>query len=345
MNQDIYFPIRSNISFFVQKANQPSLMSRIKQSILMYNNLIFDDGAYDFSGNENGVFEVNIPPEKLKLSTLDVPTKPRTGFRLNAIDEKTGQSFNLIPQSENGNSYSVIASFQKLINDLGIQDENFIHFEWTELTPINKKILDQMVKSTGNYKKYIRGNPIFQEYILKNFHHSLILSKAFNTPMMIDSLYDNLLTNIMMSKMVNISDVRLEVLNRICDLLKFVISDFSSLKIEKILDLRKDKLFIKFRNKLLDINNYLTQNDMNQFDPSKIDSLFMRELMIELAEISPSNKKLLVNGSLGVAGLIPMIGPIATGVGLVKDSKGLHDFNKSWLAFIVNYYSNSNPKF
>jgi hypothetical protein len=268
----------------------------------MYNNLIFDDGAYDFSGNENGVFEVNIPPEKLKLSTLDVPTKPRTGFRLNAIDEKTGQSFNLIPQSENGNNYSVIASFQKLINDLGIQDENFIHFEWTELTPINKKILDQMVKSTGNYKKYIRGNPLFQEYILKNFHHSLILSKAFNTPMMIDSLYDNLLTNIMMSKMVNISDVRLEVLNRICDLLKFVIPDFSSLKIEKILDLRKDKLFIKFRNKLLDINNYVTQNDMNLFDPSKIDSLFMRELMIELAEIAPSNKKLLVNGSLGVAG-------------------------------------------
>ena len=163
--------------------------------------------------------------------------------------------------------------------------------------------------------------------------------------MMIDSLYDNLLTNIMMSKMVNISDVRLEVLNRICDLLKFVIPDFSSLEIEKILDLRKDKLFIKFRNKLLDINNYVTQNDMNLFDLSKIDSLFMRELMIELAEIAPSNKKLLVNGSLGVAGLIPMIGPIATGVGLVKDSKGLHDFNKSWLAFIVNYYSNSNPKF
>ncbi|RCV63010.1 hypothetical protein C5S53_15965 [Methanophagales archaeon] len=300
----------------------------------MYNNLIFDDGAYDFSGNENGVFEVNIPPEKLKLSTLDVPTKPRTGFRLNAIDEKTGQSFNLIPQSENGNNYSVIASFQKLINDLGIQDENFIHFEWTELTPINKKILDQMVKSTGNYKKYIRGNPLFQEYILKNFHHSLILSKAFNTPMMIDSLYDNLLTNIM-SKMVNISDVRLEVLNRVCELLNFDIPDFSSLEIEKILDLRNDKLFIEFRNKLLDINNCLTQNEMNQFDPSKIDPLLIRELIKEIVEIAPSNKKLLVKGSLGVAGSIPVFGPIATGVGLAKDSKELLDFNKNWLAFII----------
>ena len=334
MNQDIYFPIRSNINFFVQKANQPSLISKIKQSILMYNNLIFDDGAYEFSCNENGAFEINIPPEKLKLSMVDVPTKPMTGFSLNAIDEKTGHSFNLIPQSENGNTYFAIASFQKLINDLGIQDEDFIHFEWTKLTPIGKNKLDQMAKSTGNYKKYIGGSSLFQKYILKNFHHSLILSKAFNTPMMIDSLHDNLLANIM-SKTVNISDIRLEVLNRICNLLKFVIPDFSSLKIEKILNLRKDKLFIEFRNKLLDINNYLTQNDMNQFDPSKINSLFMRELIIEIAEIAPSNKNLLVKGFLGAAGLIPGVGPIATGVGLAKEGKELHEFNKSWLAFIV----------
>lgn len=334
MNQDIYFPIRSNINFFVQKANQPSLISKIKQSILMYNNLIFDDGAYEFSCNENGAFEINIPPEKLKLSMVDVPTKPMTGFSLNAIDEKTGQSFNLIPQSENGNCYFAIASFQKPINDLGIQDEDFIRFEWTKLTPIGKNKLDQMVKSTGNYKKCIEGSSLFQKYILKNFHHSLILSKAFDTPMMIDSLHDNLLTNIM-SKTVNISDVRLEVLNRICDLLRFVIPDFSLMKIEEILDLRKDKLFIEFRNKLLDINNYLTQNDMNQFDPSKINSLFMRELIIEIAEIAPSNKNLLVNGFLGVAGLIPVFGPIVTGVGLAKGGKELHKFNKSWLAFIV----------
>ena len=43
MNQDIYFPIKSNIDFFEKKSNQPSLISKIKQSILLYENLYFDE--------------------------------------------------------------------------------------------------------------------------------------------------------------------------------------------------------------------------------------------------------------------------------------------------------------
>nr|QNO54372.1 hypothetical protein DIMBOPOO_00045 [Methanosarcinales archaeon ANME-1 ERB7] len=336
MNQDIYFPIRSNINFFVQQANQPSLVSKIKLSIIMYDNLIFDDGAYQFLCSTNGAFDMNIPPDKLQnLSFPDVPAEPGTNFHINAIQKPTGQSFNLIPKSTNGNNYVAFASFRKLINKLGIQNEDFIRFEWRELNESGKRYLDKLIKSSASYKNFIEGNVFFQDYILKNFHYSSILAEDFNTPMMIDSLHNKLLTHIM-SKLVNIFDVRLEVLNRVRDLLQFELPDFSLMTMNDVLELRRDTCFIAFRNKLLDINNYLTKNKVDQFDLSKIESLFMNELIKEIREIAPSSEKLLLDGFLGTVGLlVPGASPMLTGIGLARDIEELREFNKSWIAFII----------
>ena len=61
--------------------------------------------------------------------------------------------------------------------------------------------------------------------------------------------------------------------------------DFSTMEMEDILNLRSEKLFIQFRNKLLDINNYLTQKEINMFDETEIDKLFVHELLSEINEI------------------------------------------------------------
>ena len=51
--EDVYFPMRSNIDFFEYKSNQPNLIAKIKQSILLYDNLHFDAGAYSISCGDN----------------------------------------------------------------------------------------------------------------------------------------------------------------------------------------------------------------------------------------------------------------------------------------------------
>ena len=91
-----------------------------------------------------------------------------------------------------------------------------------------------------------------------------------------------------------------------------------------------------FRNKLVDINNYLTKNKVDQFDLSKIESLFMNELIKEIREIAPSSGKLFLDGFLGTAGLlVPVASPMLTGIGLARDIEELREFNKSWIAFII----------
>ena len=334
MNQNIYFPIRSNIHFFEKKANQPHLISKIKQSILMYDNLIFDDGGYTLSCNEHGSFDSFVPPHQLDISELEVPEKPSTNFFLNGRDDITGKSFSLIPHSNNSQNYGV--SFRKLLTEMNIENESFIKFELRELTPQGKQALREAVRKTNDYKKFIDGNTFFKNKIFENFHNSIIMSNSLNTPFMLDNLHDTLLKNLSQN-ILKISDVRLEVFNRINELLQLNMPDFSNINVDEVLDLRKDKLFKNFREKLLGINNTLTGNDISELDTSQIDALFFNELLGEIKELAPSNKKLLISGTLNVAGAVPGVGIAVSGVSVAKDVVSTYKFSRTWLAFIIKY--------
>lgn len=335
MNQNIYFPLRSNIQFFEMQANQPPLISRIKQSILMYNNLIFDDGTYTLSYNEHGSFDSFVPPPQSDRFQLEVPEEPSRVISLNARDERTGETFNLIPRSDNSHSYSV--NFRKLLAKMNIENEPFIKFELKRLTHDGKQVLREAVRKTNDYKKFIDGNPFFTDKVFENFHNSILMSNSLNTPFMLDVLHDNLLKNLSQN-IIKISDVRLDVFNRINELLQLKMPDFSSMKVDEILDLRKDKLFKKFRYKLLDINNNLIEKDLSKFDKTQIDSLFVNEVLLEeIKEFAPSSKKLVVSGTLGLAGAFPIAGIAASGVSVARDAISTHKYNRSWLAFIFKH--------
>lgn len=306
------------MNFFLQQANQPRLISKIKQSILMYDSLIFDDGAYLLASTEYGSFDLNIPPDYLEKLPLPVPSEPATKFKIVALDQATGREIDLIPQGEDDSAYFAISCFRQIIENLGIQGEDFIRFEWKQLSPTGEDKLKRILELTRDDQRFIEGHQFLKDKVLRNFYYSLILSESFNTPISVDSLHANLLSKIMSNVAIR-ADVRLEVLERIGDLLKFCIPDFSSMEIEDILDLRDDTAFISFRSKLLEISNYLTESKTNQFDLSEIDSSFFRDLMAEIFEIAPTDKKLSVNCFLGSAGFIPVIGALATGAGLTSD--------------------------
>ena len=78
MNQNIYFPIWSNISFFEQRSAKVDLITKIKQSVLMYNQLHFDSGGYQFSCNDWGKIDLRIPPESIEQNDFKDPEKPMT---------------------------------------------------------------------------------------------------------------------------------------------------------------------------------------------------------------------------------------------------------------------------
>ncbi len=336
MNNNIYFPLRSNLSFFEQKTNQPYLVLRIKQSILMYENIIFESGGYILTHNNRSAIDLNIPPDQIGKEMFKIPEEQSGKYGVYIKDDKTGKQIDIIKPGPKNKMFTV--SFQNFLNNIGIQDEDFIQLKWIELSQDGKNKINELVNLNEKFMNYIPGDSVFKKYILRNFYHSIILSNYLNTPMMIDNLHDNLLKNIM-SNTIKISDNRIQILKRIFDLLEINIPDFSTMEINEILTLRKDKLFIKFRNKLLEINNYLTQNEISKFNESEIDKLFIRELLQEINEITPKRKKIVVKAFLGCTSLIPTVGSIPTMISLVKDIDEYNKFNNNWLAFIFKYKS------
>jgi hypothetical protein len=328
--EDVYFPMRSNIDFFEKKSNQPNLIAKIKQSILLYDNLHFDAGAYSISCGDNGSFDWWYPPEEIKDLNLDVPESTSTGFYVNMQPEPNGKPFGVIGHSNNSKNY--IACFQKLISDMGLKDEKFINFGIHELTPPGKKRLTKAIWDTSGYKDLIEGTTFCRNKIFENFHHSLLCSETIGTPIMFDDLHEKLIEKMNLN-IIKAVDMRFEVFERINKLLKFVLPDFSLLPMDELLDLRKDSLFYNFREGILKINKSLINNGKD----SEIEGLFMKGLMEEAKEIAPSNDKMAINGTLLLIGLLPYIGNAASLASYLKEAHDFQSFQNTSLAFIMNY--------
>ena len=263
---------------------------------------------------------------------MSIPDKPITNFGVNMTDEQTGKQFTLIPQSGNTKSYFV--SFRKMLENLGIVEEEFIQFNPNILTAEGKQIVKQRFDATKDYLSCIEGNYFYQKRVLSNFHESLIYSNVLKTPMMLDGLHNDLL-KALNRNIVKVADVRLDILKKVNDLLCFTLPDLTSKPIDDILVLRKDRLFRQFRNKLLDINKTITETPAEKLEEQKIESLFIRDLIIEMKELSPNGKDLLINGILGSIGLIPPLGAVTSTISFGKEIKESFEFEFSWLAFII----------
>lgn len=139
-------------------------------------------------------------------------------------------------------------------------------------------ILDEVINKTESYKDFIEAPQFCKDPILENFHTSILLSLGV-APIMIDNIHHKLLNKININNIP--LDSSIEILHRVNKLLSFKLPDFSLMKIEDILDLRKDSLFRKFREKLFDINSILINKEINGLDESKIESLFLNECLTE----------------------------------------------------------------
>lgn len=341
MNQDIYFPIKSNIDFFEKKSNQPPLINKIKQSLLMYENLYFDAGGYDLSCSDRGSFSNVIPPNMVNEFEYEVPETPHKGFYAGIQPKPNGTPIITIPPNTNERNYRV--SFQKLIEELGLQDEKFIKFHYIELNDEGKKQLSNVKWKNSDYEKYIDAPYFCKKKILENFFESIILSNDLKKPIMLDSFNAQLMSNFSYNTIKN--DLRLEVLNttlyKINDCFKESnLPDFSLMPVEELLDLRKDKEFRNFREKILEISTALKELNVD-----KLNDLISRELISEqnslLQEIAPSREHFVLKIGFGLFSLIPGISEAISAGGLVIDTieeyKKLHKYENSWLAFIFQY--------
>lgn len=337
MNQNVYFPIKSNFEYFGSKLNQPPLLNKIKQSILMYENLIFDQGSYGILNTDEGIFNFY----DHNMADGGLPDYSKYGkFGLEAEFGET-DSIDIFKPSHGEFIHS---SFVPLLKDLGIEKEDFVSFIDYEFTDDGKSYLKNAISKTESLKNLVNSDSdLFRDTILGNFHESLIISNYLNVPIMVDSLYDGFIqkfshNSVLMDSRMDVLNSMLMTVEEYMDNCK--VPDFSSMDVDGLLDLRKDKLFINFREKILEISNALTEKDNDKLDKI-VQGAVITELSSQMAEIAPSREKLVLKISTGGLCLIPGVSELIS-VGsflgdVIRGVKGLHEYENSWLTFILSY--------
>ncbi len=129
------FPLRSNVEFFDTVERRWALEKRIKQVMLLYNHILFEDGTYVCFTGPEGSWDLHIPgghlpPEKALSHGLSSPTS--NGFSVVVEGHTVIKSF-LERQFK--------SNFWSILKDIPLEFLDWCHYETFDLTSQAKRIL------------------------------------------------------------------------------------------------------------------------------------------------------------------------------------------------------------
>lgn len=338
MLSSILFPLRTNINSLQRWGDAYDISGRIKQSMILYQDVIVETGTFRYSGSDRFAFHESMPwSEENTLENVlkdieRIEKRSENGY-FTVINGKTRvekykymikkkqefvadyRTVDVISEIESG-SYGKEADFLKyaLIQRKENHKETISQNTNTDLT--NKEFVETAGKTYG--KMNLVG-------LLNNLNDSLALSQLFKMPISVDAIH----TPLLRAKSEVEVGFEFAILNR---LPQIAIPDFSKLKLDELLNLRKDRAIESFRDMIWKINSKIQLEGS-----SNIEELFNQELLNEVAEIAPTKKKLALDVALGALSFIPkpLVSVVSEISDLAKDLKEYRDFAKNWLSFVL----------
>lgn len=333
----VIFPLRTNIQS-LQRWGKNDISERIKQSIILYDEIIIETGTYRYSGAERFVLDGHIPWSEQNskediLKELEKIEK-RTGegyitvfdgkthaekyrYKIDKKDEYVAdyRTVDVISDMESGSYGSELDFFKYAVinrkdNHREIINQNtFKDLENKEFAETATKIYGQM--------------PLVR--LLYNLNDSLAISHIFKIPVTIDAMHAPLLKCKTQSQL----GLEFSILDRLAQI---GIPDFSHFSLDKLLELRKDKAISSFRNLISEISSKL-QSESNV----NIEALFTQELLEQIKEIAPTGKKIALDVTLGALSAIPcpLVSVATTVADIGRGLKEYRDFATNWLSFVL----------
>lgn len=335
----ILFPLRTNIKSLQRWGSNYDISGRIKQSIILYDEVILETGTFKFTESDRFVLhsfdqwsERNTREDVFKeLEKIEM--RPKKGY-MTVIDGKTRaekyrykvkkkdvfladyRTVDVISEIESG-SYGKEVEFLRYAFIQRKENHRSVLYQNTSKDLANKKFAETARKIYGQM-------PLIE--LLNNLNDSLAISHQFKIPVTVDVMHAPLL------RIKAEYEVGLEfaILDRIAQL--NAIPDFSTLDLDNLLQFRKDKAIKSLRNLIWKIDSKLQSGGTLD-----IDKLFIEELFKEIKEIAPTKKKLVLDATLGALSFIPvpLVSIATTTADIGKELKEYRDFATNWLSFVL----------
>jgi len=334
----ILFPLRTNIKSFQRWGDTYDISGRIKQSMILYDEVIVETGTFQYSGSDRFAFhsfeqwgEENTREAVLK-KLEEIEKRPEEGY-ITVIDGKTRiekYKYKVEKKDEFLADYRTLDFISEIESGSYGKEIDFLKYAFIQRKENHRDVISQnTLKDLANKKFAENTRKIYGEMnlvgLLNNLNDSLALSHLFKVPVSVDAMHVPLL------RIKTEYEIGLEfaILDRLAQI---AIPDLSTLDLDNLLQLRKDKAIKSFRNLIWKINSKLQSEGTLD-----IDALFIEELLKEIAEIAPTKKKLAINTALGSLSFIPapLVSIATTIVDVGKELKEYRDFVTNWLSFVL----------
>lgn len=321
----VIFPLRTNIQS-LQRWGKNDISERIKQSIILYDEIIIETGTYRYSGAERFVLDSYIPWSEQNskedvLKKLEKIEKRTDEGYITVFDGKTHAEkykYKVDKKDEYVADYRTVDVISDMESGRYGREVDFFRYAVINRKDNHREIINQnTLKDLENKEFAETATKIYGKIplvkLLYNLNDSLAISHLFKIPVTIDAMHAPLLKCKTQSRL----GLEFSILDRLAQI---GIPDFGHFGLDKLLELRKDKAISSFRNLISKISSKL-QSESNV----DIETLFTQELLEQIKEIAPTGKKIALDVALGALSAIPC--PLVSVATTVADiGKGLKEY-------------------
>jgi hypothetical protein len=329
---DIFFPLRSNSAWFLKEETKTALEKRIKNCIMLYDQIHFQNALYQCTVWENGAFDMMLPPKSIgfdrnKIRYFTPGVKSGLFFGKNGEEPK-----NKIISGEAKFSYHV--DFFPIIKKAGMLEAEYIKFQEIELNDEYKKKSKRAANNElkgYDFESLLGGNSFFRQKVLESLYIDSTLSAFFQVPFVIDQNTGPAISLIRN----NIIDVHEGAVKDIFlnNWISIGLPDFSEYSWEEIDKMHRSKSGLEFREMIDRIVQAVTSEHKNISELKDlayiVEQNFTKELVSELISHLPTPKKVVLNLGLNIL-------PFGAGMvaGGIKDSIELINSKRSWVSLL-----------
>jgi len=342
----VFLPLRSNIGWFKSLDLRGDISNRVKESILLYDEIYIEDGTFkaDVLDGSSGPFKRYyppgfIPPEQRTIEyERDLkPTEMTIGIGRDGDDAPRAT----ISQGNTLNRFKI--DYYEIFKNIEISDYNFLKFTVFQneygLPRNAKDIIREQSREDKRTFRDIHPNNAILDLVIDNLNHDLVTSVLLKSSIVMDSRHQYILKekcwhpeSTFRSKPV----VEHAALNQI---LEVSVPEFSSLSIEEVLELRDDRSWCNFRDFVGNTVSTVKDDPEILIDHQALEkavrSQYDKAMFEELERKYLTGPKLVMDLGLGATSLIPVFGVIPTAVSGGKSLKDYWDDKSTWFAFLL----------
>jgi len=241
----VFFPLKTNTGWFQSPDLKEQLVKQFKQAVLLYDEIIIEDGTYQAVVGQRGSFDVLIPPN-------GIPVEQRTiGFK-DLSDEKP-VFLAIIPDQDKNKTTTitlgtcrrrVTVDYYELIKDIDLESADFIKLVTVNEHLFSPELKTQMQDESRRDEEKMKGQiteSFLRGLLCKNMNRDLAVSIYLGAPLFVDYEHKSLLLSksSFFNKEVCFTDIPEEAVLR--NLVSLNIPSFDGLTIARVVELRHDR--------------------------------------------------------------------------------------------------------